>query len=115
MRGSQLMERMLQRSFGREHNEVWKLLGSFRAEGGVLAVAPPWNLPIRKPNRILLMRTFVELPKQAGLSAWLDAAAASSSIFGDGGKCARNWKEDGLAIRRISPVQNCSQTGSRFF
>jgi hypothetical protein len=48
------------------------MLGSFAAEGGVLAVAPSWNLPSENPDRIVRMRPFLELPKQAGLPSWLD-------------------------------------------
>ena len=49
------------------------MLGSFAAKGGVLAVAT--RLGTCQANGLIKlsgMRTFLELPKQPGLPAWLD-------------------------------------------
>jgi hypothetical protein len=62
----------------------------------------------KDPNRIVLMRTFLELPKQAGLPSWLDGRHPLY-LTGDG----RLVDEDGEVLDRPTFIQMREELGAR--
>ncbi len=64
--------------------------------------------PAFHPNRIVLMRTFLELPKQAGLPAWLDGRH-SLYLTEEGGLV----DGDGEALDRDTFIRMREELGAR--